>query len=446
MKNKTIKTIVVTGLLLLVGLTVNSFAQGKKYGLFVGINRYPEPVHALRGCVNDALNFHRRLTTQYGFAPENTTVLTDGQATRDGILNNLKAYQAQAQAGDLFVFTYSGHGTLFPDRNSEEQDETEVISVDGYYAADRYDSALCPIDLRDKTSGKPWSNLILDDELFTIFSGFTAKGAMVLFISDSCHSGTMARGLGAQKMPAPTAQARFLPYSTITDLKSIPMPVSSRSLKRSDTDAKGLLIVLSGAKDNEFSLDYPDAETGETNGLFTKTLLLTLDKLKSNGQKATYMTIQTEVSPEVHRLSAKMENSQTPQLDARFFSGNLESPIFEFAGTPPTSNLLRVVVKVTDKQGTAVDSAALGIFSSGINPSLLTKKGGLSELKPNEIIATGRTNQKGLFDSNTQSILLPKGNYYIKVLHDGYQSYIGKVTVEENVPGYCVLVVRLEGQ
>ena len=38
--------------------------------------------------------------------------------------------QCVAGAGDIFVFHYSGHGTLFPDANFEEQDETEMIYVE----------------------------------------------------------------------------------------------------------------------------------------------------------------------------------------------------------------------------------------------------------------------------------------------------------------------------
>lgn len=461
MNTNIIKKTLLLALVCLVGFMTSAIAQGKKYALFVGINAYQGA--PLKGCVNDAKNLQRALASQYGFPVENTTLLTDYDATRNGILSNLKTYQDKAQAGDIFVFTYSGHGTLFPDSRSEEQDESDTVSMEGFYPADKYDSAICPIDLRDTSSSRPWRNLILDDELFEIFSGFTDKGAMVIFLSDSCHSGTLARSFGSTALQPPkTANARFLPYSKVVNLQGIPKPTKQRKVQRRSSDANGLLIVLSGSKDNEFSLDYPDSATGTTNGLFTKTLLMTINKLSSQGQKASYMTVRDIVSPEVSRLSAIQQNSQTPQIDARFFTGKLDTPLFEFVEKAPAPNpiptpnptpnptptpvegLLRVVVKVTDKQDNPVDGAAVGIFNQSVGRSL--QAGDVSKIPSRDIRATARTNNKGIYDSNIQSLLIPKGIYFIKIVRDGYAPYIGEIKIEENVPGYCVLVVKLDKQ
>ncbi|MCY7377260.1 MAG: caspase family protein [Pyrinomonadaceae bacterium] len=436
------------GLFVSFGLTANAAAQGKKYGLFVGINTYQSK--PLKGCVNDAKNLQGTLAARYGFDTNNTTLLTDEQATRDGILGSIKSYQAKAQAGDVFVLTFSGHGTLFPDAKSEEIDEEASLELANYYPLDKYDSAICPIDFRSTTSGKPWNNLILDDELYTLFSGFTEKGAMVVFLSDSCHSGTLARAVGDNNFKSKLqARARFLPLSQFRNLDSIPQPAKSRAVKRSKKDVNGLLIVLSGSRDNEFSLDYPDS-SGETNGLFTKTLLSTISQYAGENKKVNYLTVRDVVAPEVSRLSTLQENSQTPQIDARFFNGDLTAPLFEFpnkttVSAPTTENQLRVVVKVADKQGNAVDNASVGIFNPG--SSL-----GAGRVLSQSARALGRTNSKGLYDlskseaTNIQSMLLPRGTYLIKVIRDGYKPYIGEVKVEENAPGFCVLVVNLEKQ
>lgn len=441
----------VLGLLCFVVSSENAAAQSKKYGLFVGINSYTGGINPLNGCVNDAKNLQRTLAEKYGFAAADTTLLTDAQATRDGILNSIKAYQAKAQAGDVFVFTYSGHGTLFPDAKSEEQDEESSLEMADYYPLDKYDSAICPYDLRSSTSGKPWNNLILDDELYALFSGFTAKGSMVIFLSDSCHSGTLARSLGDNSFDSKLQpRARFLPLNKVRTLNSIPAPARTRRIKRTRNDVGGLLIVLSGSKDNEFSLDYPDS-SGAANGLFTKTLLETISRLASEGKKASYATVRDVVAPEVSRLSAMKENRQNPQIDNRFFAGSLDTPLFEFAGkTSPspqpnpisTDGVLRVVVKVTDKQGMPVDGAAVGIFNQSVGRSLTA--GDVSKISPRDIRAAARTDKKGIYDSNIQSLLIPQGTYFIKVVRDGYAPYIGEVKIEENAPGFCVLVVNLD--
>ena len=218
----------------------------------------------------------------------------------------------------------------------------------------------------------------------------------------------------------------------------------------------GLLIVLSGSKDNEFSLDYPET-SGEVNGLFTKTLLQTISELGSEGKKATYLTVRDVVSPKVAQLSAEKKNSQTPQIDGRFFSLGLDIPLFEFPlkivpETPvnnggqnsETGDLLRVVLKVTDKANQAVEGAAVGIFNQSAARSL--EKGQMQNIAPRDIRATGRTDKKGLYDSNIQSLLLPRGTYFIKVIRDGYEPYIGEIKIVENAPGYCVLSVKLKPQ
>src|SRR5688572_5999310 len=88
-------------------------AKNRKYGLFVGINAYTGGINPLKGCVNDATKMREAITAKFGFQMADTTLLTDAAATRDGILSNLKKYEAVAGAGDVFVFHYSGHGTLF---------------------------------------------------------------------------------------------------------------------------------------------------------------------------------------------------------------------------------------------------------------------------------------------------------------------------------------------
>ena len=450
----------------------SSEAAGRKYALFVGINAYEKPLSPLKGCVNDAQNLQRALAERFGFAIGDTTLLLDAKATRAAILGALRSYQLKARAGDVFVLTYSGHGTLFPDKYSEELDETAAISMTEIgYPLDKYDSAICPFDARDTTSGKPWRNLILDDELYAEFSKFTAKGAQVVFLSDSCHSGTLARSLDGRNLSLPkddAAAVRFFPFNRIADFDAIgraPRPKRKLPVKPKRND---LLIVLTGAKDNEFSLDFPD-KNGVINGLFTSTLLATIEDLHEQRKKPTYLSVQEIVSPEVNRLAKTRDRNQTPQIDARFFKGSLNATLFSFAGksaatnntqkqNPTSSNAiqtntisppipdktrLRVVVKVTDKAGNPIENAAVGIFNQSAK-SLLAGAGGVEKIPSRDIRAAGRTDGKGLYDSKNQSLFVQKGTYLIKVIRAGFAPYIGDVSVVENAEGFCVLVVRLD--
>ena len=303
-------------------------AAGKKYGVFVGINKYTGGISPLAGCVNDAKLMRETLQTKFGFLPADNMLLTDEAATRDGIINNLKKYQALATKGDMFVFHYSGHGTLFPDARSEDQDETnmtylEMMNEEGkmevWYPRAKYDSAIVPFDARSTTSGKPWKNLILDDELAAIFAGFTQKGAQVVFISDSCHSGTIARA----KMPA---GVRTQSLAVVFGVRRFyELELGETAVKRTagyTVPVNPLYIVMTGSKDDEFSLDAGGLP--QPMGLFTYNLLKQINS--AGGTRLSYEATMAIVSPEVSKQSLRSDNNQNPQLDARY--GNPKSPIF----------------------------------------------------------------------------------------------------------------------
>jgi len=313
-------------------------AKGRKFGLFVGINEYAAPISPLRGCVNDAMKMQAAMLAGYGFKKADTTILTDAQATREGIISRIKMYEKMAGAGDLFVFHYSGHGTLFPDANSEEQDETELQYVELSYGPGasevifprgKYDSAIVPIDVAAATSGKPWQNLILDDELYQMFAAFTKKGAQVVFISDSCHSGSVAR---AEKN---ITKVRFTPLHKAFNAKSftdlnLKKPAAASKPTAAQPQLNGLYLTMTGSKDDEFSLDA--GEGGIPMGLFTSTLLKTLNA--RGAASLTYKKLIESVSPKVSKTALLLNSNQNPQLDSRF--GNADKLIFSVPKIKPT--------------------------------------------------------------------------------------------------------------
>ncbi len=184
-----------------------------------------------------------------------------------------------------------------------------------------------PVDADNDTDGKPWKNLILDDELYAMFSAFTKKGAQVVFISDSCHSGSVAR---VGKIPV---AVRFTPLHKVFNAKSfedlkLEKPAATKVVT-TQPRMSNLYITLTGSKDNEFSLDA--GEGGISMGLFTSTLLKTLNTRGATGM--TYRQLMKVVSPKVAKVALTMENNQNPQLDARF--GNPNKLIFSLPKATP---------------------------------------------------------------------------------------------------------------
>ena len=82
-----------------------------KKAVCIGINNYPGIFNDLKGCVNDA-NDWSELLKGLGF---DVSLMLDSQATRQNIKAALQGLVDGTKAGDIAVFTYSGHGTQVTD-------------------------------------------------------------------------------------------------------------------------------------------------------------------------------------------------------------------------------------------------------------------------------------------------------------------------------------------
>src|SRR3712207_6113336 len=138
-----------------------------KRALCVGINDYPGTNSDLSGCVNDANDWAQELQSR-GYE---VTTLLDREATRRALADALTSLVSTARAGDSLVFTFSGHGSWLPDDSGDEPDSR--------------DEMLCPHDVSDE-------QYLMDDDLAAIFEQ-KPKNVNLYFISDSCHSGSVAK-------------------------------------------------------------------------------------------------------------------------------------------------------------------------------------------------------------------------------------------------------------
>lgn len=141
-----------------------------KRALCFGIN-YAGTSSQLAGCVNDANDWAEALEAR-GFDSIYTTL--DAEATKGSMLIQMEDLVKQTGPDDLAVITYSGHGSWRVDRDGDE--------------ADRRDEVLCPVDYAK-------SGMLADDDLYRVFTS-GHRWARVVFISDSCHSGSVNRLAG----------------------------------------------------------------------------------------------------------------------------------------------------------------------------------------------------------------------------------------------------------
>lgn len=255
-----------------------------KRSLHIGINDYPGTGNDLSGCVNDANDWQVTMEAR-GF---HTTKVLDAEATKSNMQEAISTIVDDTGRDDIAVITYSGHGTWVPDEDGDEPDGR--------------DEALCPYDI---TQGK----ILIDDELYEIFSE-RKRGARIIFISDSCHSGTVARVCNL--MPETESDSwnfqkiRFLPpeFYIQDDEKLLRRALQVENV-RARSKIRAASVLLSGCKDDEYS--YDAWFNGRPNGAFTYVALQTL---KSLSETASYR----DWYEEIRKILPHVNYPQTPQL------------------------------------------------------------------------------------------------------------------------------------
>jgi len=246
----------------------------KKLALCIGINNYPGTDSDLSGCLNDANDWGAALKAR-GFT---VTKLIDAAATGKAMRQRIASVIETASAGDLVVVQYSGHGSFVPDDNGDEPDGT--------------DECLCPYDIKSKGP-------ITDDELAELFAARTS-GVRVVFLADSCHSGTVSRFAPITTPPttkgrsSPVRKVRFLPPGVFLSAReSSRLGVRSRRPASPPGRHHGLL--MSGCQDTEYS--YDAWFKGRPNGAFTFVALRELARLAASAKYKDWYAAVRKVLP-----------------------------------------------------------------------------------------------------------------------------------------------------
>ena len=152
----------------------------RKLALLVGINAYKNA--PLQGCVTDVKLQEQLLIHRFGFNPKDIVILTDKQATRQGILNAFEEHLIkQAKPGDVVVYHFSGHGSQVKDLDCDFPDclNSTFVPIDGILPAGFPSQGGTVSDIMGHT-------------LFLLMSALKTENVTVVL--DSCHSGGGTRG------------------------------------------------------------------------------------------------------------------------------------------------------------------------------------------------------------------------------------------------------------
>ena len=228
--------------------------------LVVGIDRYADDRFTdLRGAVRDARNMRGLLTDHLGFAPGEVRLLTDGAATREGILGGIREWlEAGTGPGDRALLYFAGHGYFQEDEDGDE--------------ADGYDEALVPHDARlvsDAERPMEVANLVRDDEIGALLARLDDRRVQV--IVDSCHAGTMTRSLTPPSADPATVRTLNLRTSA-TRAVSPPSfgrdAAAARQREAGFVETAGDRVVWSAVSPLQLALE--DREAEEPQGVFTR--------------------------------------------------------------------------------------------------------------------------------------------------------------------------------
>ena len=254
--------------------------------LHVGVNATEAvgiDVAALEGCENDArkmLEISRsRGFIHLGDDPDEPVIGSD--ATYENVLGKIHIAAKELKPGDIFLFTFAGHGT----RQGEEEDEEAE-------KADLQDETLV---LHDR--------LLIDNVLRRLLWPSFKHGVRVIMVSDSCHSGGAAmsvvdseiegdtsngngfriRGISQGQAKSHMASLKEFYDKLKSELPATPPPVAAE------------VLLLAACKEDEKTID------GKDNGVFTKALL---DVWNTNGSK-TYAQLMEGISQKLKEQNIK---------------------------------------------------------------------------------------------------------------------------------------------
>lgn len=264
----------------------------QKLTLNIGIN-YPNTSNQLYGCVNDANDWYSALILQHGYISTTTAPLVDNNATKQNIVEQISILISRLKYGDIGIITYSGHGTWVPDTSGDEPDHR--------------DEALCPVDIFNNPN-----NILIDDELDALFEN-RARGAKIVLISDSCHSGTVMRMASPLNLNINTAAGsrlvRFLPPETFLSRKDLPN--TANPLRASAPSRKYNGLLLSGCADIEYS--YDAWFNNRANGAFTYAALQSMKQLLNSSTPVTFKAYWQRI----RTMLPSIDYPQTPALYGR---------------------------------------------------------------------------------------------------------------------------------
>jgi subtilisin family serine protease len=289
------------------------------YSLHIGVNQV-NPQHydgwegRLKYAEADAFAMQQIASSQEFEAQD---LLLTKNATRKKVLAAIQRLAKKAKTGDLVWISYSGHGSFIPDINGDE--------------ANGMDETWCCYD-----------GMVIDDELLYSWAQFRA-GVRIVVVSDSCHSGEIARSLDAPAPDALVQRAKFLPIE-----KSLPIFQNNKAFyegilaKIPTVDVDNLpvrVIQFGGCTEDSSSFE------GKGNGEFTIALKTAWSDGTFKGDYAAFFTaIESHMDVRTQQPVLLSFGAEDAAFDgSKPFTTKAEKPKTEFQNAKYTEGVALLV-------------------------------------------------------------------------------------------------------
>jgi hypothetical protein len=311
---------------LLMLLTFGIFsARAADRALIVGVDVYADQNLSLTdGATDDAKAMRRLLIEKFNFAPDSIKMLLNEQGSAANIVRNFQTWLIDStRPGDRVFFFYAGHGFQAPDDNGDEEDEQDEV--------------ITPYDVRITAQG---SKVLLPDEKTFVrddqFNDFIAQlsGRRAVLMFDSCHSGTLSRGMGGKVLPSrylrlkPTRSMGDSGYSNVPG-KGQPRDITTIREKSLDGNINGV-VVLSAA--SPYQQAFPIVTSDKTvRGAFS----YIFEKLIRQNETKNLANLEIELKREMKMFAdqgliepSRNGEFQVPQIDIISKVSLADKPLF----------------------------------------------------------------------------------------------------------------------
>jgi hypothetical protein len=333
--------------------TSGSTEAPRKLALLIAIQDYSfGAFRPLRGTINDLVLMEELLRTRFDFKKENIVTLKDSEATNIGIKQALRDLAAKARQGDVVYIHYSGHGSQKCDlTGSEESGKDSTLVSYGARSGEKQlpGSGECEATRHLKAAKPqappkdPDSYDVVDKEINYYLSQIQTKTDHIIFVADSCHSGSITRD-------AQAVATRGVPFD--------PRPYPQNDLPQAKTTS---WAAVSACGVEQKAHEHPVANAQgqpQWHGLFTWCWVQALQEARP---QETWEDVVRRTSA---RMSAAGYENQRPEIEGKgksrqVFGGYIDSP----ARTVP-------VLKVMDKGKVQVGAGRL----LNVNPGAVFRK------------------------------------------------------------------------